>query len=112
MHQAVQAYIDAIPSEHRALFDRLHQLILSVAPGASVTISYGIPTYKLGRRRVYVGAWQHGLSIYGWGHGGDGGFLARHPELLKPKATIRLRPEDAARIGDEEFEGLFRAALT
>lgn len=106
----VQAYIDAIPSGHRPLFDRLHRLILTAHPGAEVTLSYQIPTYKAGKRRLYVGAWKHGISVYGWGDR-DGGFSARHPGLVTSKGTIRLRPQDAAGIDDEEFLGLARAAL-
>ncbi len=66
---------------------------------------------KVGRRRLYVGAWQHGISIYGWQQGRDGGFTDRHPELLTGKATIRLRPQDAAAIADDEILGLVGAAL-
>ena len=29
-------------------------------------LSYHIPTYEVGRRRLYVGVWKHGVSIYGW----------------------------------------------
>ena len=109
--EAVQEYIDAIPSEHRPLFDRLHRLILEAAPGATVVLSYQIPTYQAGARRLHVGAWKHGVSLYGWQQGGDAGFTSRHPELKTGKGTIRLRPEDAAGIADDEFRDLARAAL-
>jgi uncharacterized protein YdhG (YjbR/CyaY superfamily) len=107
----VRDYVDAIPSEHRPLFDRLHRLILEVHPDASVVISYQIPTYKVGRNRLYLGVWKHGVSIYGWGQGRDAGFTARHPELITGKGTIQLRPDDAAGIPDDEFRDLVRAAL-
>jgi len=109
--EAVQAYIDGIAAEHRPLFDRLHRVILGVHPEADVVLSYDMPTYKVGRRRLFLGAWQHGVSIYGWGQGHDAGFTARHPALKSGKATIRLRPEDAAGIPDDEFRTLVRAAL-
>jgi hypothetical protein len=108
---AVRDYVDAVPAEHRALFDRVHGLILATRPDASVSISYGIPTYRTGRRRLYLGAWQHGVSLYGWGQDRDGGFGARHPELVTGKGTIRLRPEDAGGIGDAELQALVEAAL-
>jgi uncharacterized protein YdhG (YjbR/CyaY superfamily) len=111
MDDAVRAYIDAIAPEHRPLFDRIHRLILQVHPDAALVLSYQIPTYKVGRRSLFVGAWKHGVSIYGWGEGRDGGFIARHPELKKSKGTIRLRPEDAAGIPDDELLNLVRAAL-
>jgi hypothetical protein len=107
-----QAYIDGIAPGHRPLFDRLHRLILSVQPAVAVVLSYRMPAYQAGRRRLYVGAWKHGISLYGWPQGGDGGFTARHPELLSGRATIRLRSEDAAGISDGELRDLVRAALT
>ena len=45
---------------------RIHRLILVAHPDAAMVLSYQIPTYKVGRRRLYVGAWRHGISIYGW----------------------------------------------
>ncbi len=111
MDEAVQLYIDSIPATHRPLFDRLQGLILGVNPDAAVVLSYRIPTYKVGRRRLYLAAWQHGVSIYGWQADRDGGFSTRHPELKSGQATIRLRPQDAAAISDQEFTDLIRAAL-
>ena len=111
MDEAAREYIDAIDPGHRPLFDRIHRLILAACPDAVVVLSYQIPTYKVGHRRLHVGVWKHGVSIYGWQQGRDGGFTARHPALKSGKATIRLRPEDAAGIPDDEFRDLVRAAL-
>jgi uncharacterized protein YdhG (YjbR/CyaY superfamily) len=111
MDDAVRDYIDAIPPGHRPLFDRLHRLVLEGRPDATVVLSYQMPTYKVGGRRLFVGAWKHGISIYGWAQGGDAGFVGRHPELKTGRGTIQLRPEDAAAIADDEFRDLIRAAL-
>jgi uncharacterized protein YdhG (YjbR/CyaY superfamily) len=111
MDEAVQAYIDGIAPEHRPLFDRLHRLILAAHPDATVVLSYQIPTYKVGGRRLYVGAWKHGVSIYGWQQGREADFLSRYPALKTSKGTIQLRPEDAADITDEELGDLVRVAL-
>jgi uncharacterized protein YdhG (YjbR/CyaY superfamily) len=111
MNEAVQGYIDAIAAEHRPMFDRLHRLILAAHPDAAVVLSYRIPTYKVGNRRLYVGAWKHGLSIYGWHQGKDDAFTSRHPTLKTSKGTLQLRPEDAAVIPDSELSDLVRAAL-
>ena len=110
MDEAVQAYLDAIPAEHRPLFDRLQALVFRVHPEAQAVISYGMPTYKVGRRRLHVGVWRHGVSIYGW-IGRDGGFVDRHPDLRASKGTIHLTPESAAAIGDDEFLELVRSVL-
>jgi uncharacterized protein YdhG (YjbR/CyaY superfamily) len=107
----VRDYIDAIAPEHRPLFDRLHRLVLEVHPEATVMLSYQMPTYKVGRQRLFVGVWKHGVSIYGWDQGRDAGFIARHPGLKTSRGTIRLRPEDAAGIPDDELRDLVRAAL-
>jgi uncharacterized protein YdhG (YjbR/CyaY superfamily) len=109
--EAVRDYIDGIAAGHRPLFDRLHRLILEAHPDATVVLSYGIPAYRVGRRRLYVGAWKHGVSVYGWQQDHDAGFTSRHPELRTSKGTIQLRPEDAAAIRDDEFRDLVRAAL-
>jgi hypothetical protein len=77
----------------------------------AVVLSYQIPTYKAGSRRLYLGAWKHGVSIYGWPQDRDAGFTARHPGLKTSKGTIQLRPEDAAGLPDDEFRDLVRAAL-
>ena len=74
-------------------------------------ISYGIPTYEAGKRRLYVGVWKHGVSLYGWGQGADGGFVERHPELRKGKGTIQLTADSAAGLSDDELLTLVRAAL-
>jgi uncharacterized protein YdhG (YjbR/CyaY superfamily) len=111
MDDAVQACVDAIATEFRPLFDRIHRLILATHPEALVALSYQMPTYQVGRRRLYVAAWKHGISLHGWQADHDTGFLARHPELRYSKGTIRLRPEDADDISDDELSALVRAAL-
>jgi hypothetical protein len=111
MDPGVQHYIDAIPDDHRPLFDRVHRLILQVQPDVSVTMSYKMPTYRIGRRRLFVASWKHGVSFYGWNKDDDGGFAARHPELLSGRSTIRLTPGAAAGISDDELCDLIRPAL-
>jgi uncharacterized protein YdhG (YjbR/CyaY superfamily) len=108
---AVRKYIDGIAHEQRPLFDRIHRLVLETRPDAEVVISYNIPTYKVGRRRLFLAAWKHGVSIYGWAQGRDAGFLARHPKLVTGRGTIKLTAGDLAEINDEELRDLVRDAL-
>lgn len=110
MDEAVRRYLDEMDSAYRPVFDRLHRLIVGTCPDAELVLSYGMPTYRTGRRRLNVAAREHGLSLY-VSPRRDGGFSVRHPELAAGKGTIKLRPEDAARIPDEEFLDLVRAAL-
>jgi hypothetical protein len=111
MDQDVQAYIDGIPAVHRALFDRLHGIIVEAHPDAEVALSYGMPAYRVGARRLNLGVWRHGVSLYGWRADRDGGFVARHPRLSSGKGTLRIRPKDAEAIADEEFRALLGGAL-
>jgi uncharacterized protein YdhG (YjbR/CyaY superfamily) len=111
MNDAVRDYIENIAPEHRPLFDRLHRLVLEEHPDAAVVLSYQMPTYKVGGRRLFIGVWKHGVSIYGCGEGRDAGFTARHPEIKTSKGTIQLRPADAAGILDDELRDLLHAAL-
>ncbi|PWI45118.1 hypothetical protein CK485_06575 [Streptomyces sp. ICBB 8177] len=112
MNEEFQAYADAVPAEYRPLFDRVHRLILQARPEASVGISYRMPTYRVGRRRLHLAVWSHGVSLYGWQPDRNADFAARHPELLFGKATLRIRPEDAATITDDELTALVGQALS
>ena len=112
MQDDVRTYVDAIAPEHRALFDHVYGLAdAAAAPEAVRSISYGVPTWRVGKRRLFLGVWKHGISVYGFlGH--DGGFVERHPDLLASKGTIHLTAADLARVDDTELSDLFRATLT
>jgi uncharacterized protein YdhG (YjbR/CyaY superfamily) len=108
---AAQGYIDAIPAEQRTLFDRMHGLILEVQPAVEVVISYKMPTYVAGPRRLHVAAWKHGISLYGWAQDDDGGFTDRHPEMSSGKGTIRIPSQAADEVTDDELRAIARGAL-
>jgi uncharacterized protein YdhG (YjbR/CyaY superfamily) len=109
--EAVRSYLDGIDPEFRPLFDRIHRLVMAAYPDAVVVLSYKMPAFKAGRRKLHVGVWKHGVSLYGWPQERAGDFTARHPELRTGKGTIQLRPKDAAAISDAELSGLVSAAL-
>ena len=111
MDEDLAAFMDGIPAEQRPLFDRLHTIVLGEHPEAQAALSYGMAGYRVGRRRLNLGVWKHGVSVYGWRRDRDGGFAARHPELLSGKATIRIRPADAEQISDDELRALLGGAL-
>ncbi len=88
---SVQNYIDAIPATHRPLFDRLQSLIFELYPDAEIVISYGIPTYKVGRGRVYLGRWKNGVSL----HAIDiEPFKQRHPSIKTGKGSLNFKLTD------------------
>ena len=111
MDEAVQRYVDAIAPEYRPMFDRLQRLILEVQPDADVVLSYKMPSYQVNGRRLHVGVWKHGLSLYGWDQERNAGFVARHPGLVSSAGTIRLRPDALAELSDDELRELVHAAL-
>ena len=108
---AVAAYLAAIAPAVRPLFDRLDGLVRAAFPEATVVMSYDMPTYRVGDRRLYLAAWKQHVSLYGWSEGNDGGFVARHPELTSGRGTIKLRPKDAAAVDDDELRALVTGAL-
>ena len=110
MDDAVQDYIEAIDPQSRPLFDRLQGLVVEAHPDVVLTLSYGMPVFKVEDRRLFVGVWKKFVSIYGWDQGRDA-FAARHPELRTSKGTIQLPPDIAAGITDDDFRGLIRDAL-
>jgi hypothetical protein len=107
-----QAYIDGIDPSRRPLFDRVHRLVLEAHPGADVVLAYRMPTYVVGDRRLHVGVWKHGVSFYGWTHGRDAGFAARHPTCDSGKGTLRLTTAYAEQVPDDELRALLFATLS
>ena len=111
MDEDLAAYIEGIPTAQRPLFDRLHTIVLAEHPDAEMALSYGMAGYRVGRRRLNLGVWKHGVSVYGWRNDRDGGFVARYPRLSSGKGTIRISPRDAEEISDEELRALLGGAL-
>ena len=110
--EEVRAYLAAIPAEHQPLLERLLRLIDEITPGITPGISYKMLCWKAGPHHLYVGAFKHGLSVYGWSQGRETPVTDRHPEIKTSKGTIRLTPVTAAQLTDDELRVLLRAALT
>ena len=111
MDDAARAYVDGLDPAGRALFDRLHALILAEHPGATVRFAYSMPTYDVGDRSLHVGVWKHGLSLYGWSADRSGGFCDRYPQLCGDRGTLKIPHADAAGIPDEHLRDLLRATF-
>lgn len=107
----VNAYVTAIPVEDRALLHRLERIIKETYPGLAPQISYNMLCWRRGQRRLYVGSWKHGLSIYGWSQGRERSVTDLHPGLKSSKGTIRLTPAKATELTDSELRILIVAAL-
>ena len=112
MDARARAYIDGIATDTRPLFDRIHRLIVGEFPDVEVGIAYQMPVYRRAARSLNVGAWKHGVSIYGWPDHGTSSILDRHPELSSGKGTLRITRAVADDIRDEELVELVRGALS
>jgi uncharacterized protein YdhG (YjbR/CyaY superfamily) len=61
----IDTYLAARPEEHRALLQALRERVAALAPEAVETISYGMPTFKIGSRFVLsFASWKRHCSIY------------------------------------------------
>ena len=112
--KSAQNYLESlVPWETgaRVQTERVIALAFAAYPEARVTVSYGIACVVAGKRRLYVGAWQHGLSLYGWSADRDAGFATRHRDLRSGKATLRLPPDVLAAMPDEELQEFIAATL-
>ncbi len=104
-------YLSGMDADRRALFDRVHRLVLELRPDVEVVIAYRMPTYIAGGRRLHVGVWKHGLSFYGWEHGREAELVRRHPRWDSGKGTLKLPADQAADVSDQELHDFLAAVL-
>jgi len=81
MDAGVAESIEALSPQQRPLFERLHAIVLDEHP------------------------------VHGWRGANDGGFVARRPTLSSGTGTLRIRPQDAEGISEEELQALLSGAL-
>lgn len=88
--KTVDEYLAALPAQARQRITELLNVARAAAPGATETISYGMPTLKVGKARVHIAAWKSHCGLYGM----DGAALAAHHDEVKPylaeKSTVRF----------------------
>jgi len=111
MDDAVQGFLATLDDGHRAMFEHVDALVREDFPEATLTLAYRMPTYRVGRRRLHVGVWAHGVSLYGWDKDHAAGVLDRHPHLRTSTGTVRLRPADLDTLTEGDVRLLIAAAL-
>lgn len=62
--KSVDEWLKRLAPEQRAALEKLRAQILTAAPGAEETISYGMPTFNLHGHLVAFGAFKHHLSFF------------------------------------------------
>ena len=87
--RTIDEYMADFPAEARAIMQRMRELILQIAPEATEKISYGIPTFVLGKNLVHFAAYEHHIGFYPSSSG-----IAHFAEELKEyetsKGTVRF----------------------
>lgn len=86
--ETVAEYMETVAPEMRGPLEELRRQLMALAPTATETISYAMPTLRYGDRvLVHYAAWKNHLALYGLD-------VAGHAELLAPydtdKGTIRF----------------------
>lgn len=66
---AVDAYIDGYPPEVQSRLRKMRETIARLAPTATETISYGIPTFKLHGNLVHYAGYANHVGFYPGGAG-------------------------------------------
>ena len=62
---SIQDYITSFPEETQAKLQMIHQAIIKLAPDASESISYGLPTYKINNKPlIYFGGYKNHIGLY------------------------------------------------
>jgi len=107
----VDEYLARRPPEQRMTLDRLRAQLRALLPDAVETISYGMPTFKIGDRAiVWYAGWKSHCSIYPL----TDSFLRSHADALKgfdrTKGSLHFTPE--APIPEHLVEELVRARLS
>ena len=68
VEEGVKDYLRSVPDDQRALLDDLRDTIRSVIPDATETITYRMPTFKVGGRAVVAyAAFQDHCSLFPMG---------------------------------------------
>ena len=63
--QNIDEYIAAFPSEVQVILEKIRITIKNAAPGAEESISYKIPTFRLGGRLlIYFAAYRKHICLY------------------------------------------------
>ncbi len=60
----IDEYISKYPEETRIKLQKMRQVILTAAPEAEETISYGIPTFKQGSNLVHFAGYKKHIGFY------------------------------------------------
>lgn len=107
--ESVRRFIDSVPKDRRPLFDRLRVLIELLYPDATLTLWYGVPTYRTKSGWVALSYWKDGVSLYTNGRHDIANFKMEHPRIKTGTGTINLRATDV--FPEEALSRVIRRAM-
>lgn len=61
---SVDEYVVSFPEDVQEIIRDIRDVVLRVMPGAEELISYDMPTFVLGKKRVYFAAWKKHIALY------------------------------------------------
>ncbi len=83
-------YLESLPTEHRAIIEKIIKVIKRTTPNAVEVISYGMPVYKYkGKYLIGVAAFKEHMSIFP-GSGAVEEFASALTEFKTSKGTIQF----------------------
>ncbi len=99
----IDEYIGTFPADDREILEQIRQTIRKAAPGATETISYGMPTFDLnGEHLVFFAGWKRHISVYPV-PAGDQALQERMAQYKRARGTIQFplaKPTPYDLIGD------------
>ena len=91
--KTIDEYLGGVSDEQRAALEDLRKKIQAAAPKAEECISYGIPTFRLGKPLVGFGAAKKHCAFYVMSGTVLDGFAEELKGYDTSKGTIRFQPD-------------------
>lgn len=92
MDAEIQEYFVSVPDERRPVVEKLHHLILSMYPGAELSMKYKMLTYQVGNGWVAIANRKNYVSLYTCGYSHIAEFKEKHPKMKTGKGCINFNP--------------------
>lgn len=96
----VSAYIDALPAEHRPLYDLLHELAINTIPDVMVVFSYSMPAYLGAKDRISLSDGPRGVSLSARVPEPIAAFHVKHPNFKVGKISVLFPPTEEVPVDD------------
>ena len=86
---SVDEYLSRLPARTREAVDAIRRIAAEALPDVSESISYDMPTFSVGGRRVvHIGGWAQHVSLYP--APADEGLLAELTPYLSGRGTLKF----------------------